>query len=74
MLNKHPDIYKTVLEKYHDKREGLRDALLDKVKDGTLQSADVETVLAIEAACWDAILVDEFDFKEVAAKRYESLI
>ena len=74
LLNKHPDIYKTVLEKYHDKREGLRDALLDKVKDGTLQSADVETVLAIEAACWDAILVDEFDFKEVAAKRYESLI
>lgn len=74
LLTRHEDLYKTVLAKYYGKHEALRDALLEQVKAGTIQSADVDTLLSIDQACWDAILVDEFDAADIANNRYESLM
>lgn len=52
----------------------LREKLQEKVAAGELTIQEKDELIAVEAARWDAILVDEFDFDAMKKKTYNSLI
>jgi hypothetical protein len=52
----------------------LKEKLQEKVEKGELTAQEMETLLALEHARWDAILVDEFEFDSMKKKTYASVI
>ncbi len=62
LLTEHEDLYHAMIAKSRDTREKLQARLLEKVSLGLLLPKEMEILMSIEAACWDAIQVDEFDF------------
>lgn len=62
LLTEHEDLYHAMIAKSHDTREALHARLLEKVSLGLMLPKEVEILMSIEQACWDAIQVDEFDF------------
>ncbi|MCR9192798.1 MAG: acyl-CoA dehydrogenase [Gammaproteobacteria bacterium] len=65
LLSEHAELYRSTVAKSHGKRESLRERLLELVEEGQIQTTDVEVLLNIEQACWDAIQVDEFEFDDI---------
>ncbi len=68
LLNEHEELYHDMIVKSRGKRDDLREQLLQQATDGQRQPTEVERLLAIEQACWDAIQVDEFEFAAVNSK------
>jgi alkylation response protein AidB-like acyl-CoA dehydrogenase len=56
------------------KGSALREKLQEKVAKNELTAQEVERIIAVEAARWDAVLVDEFDFESMKKKTYASVI
>lgn len=56
------------------KRNALKIQLADKLKNNELTQEQVESLLALEEARWDAILVDEFNFDSMKKKRFNSIV
>lgn len=52
----------------------LREKLQEKVAKSELTTQEMERLIAVEEARWDAILVDEFDFDSMKKKTYASVI
>ncbi|HVT61944.1 MAG TPA: acyl-CoA dehydrogenase domain-containing protein, partial [Legionellaceae bacterium] len=68
LLDKHADLYHAIIVKTRGNRENLHHRLLQKVQEGELRVEDVDKLMAIEQACWDAIQVDEFPFDAVNSR------
>ncbi|PJD90425.1 MAG: acyl-CoA dehydrogenase [Legionella sp.] len=68
LLTEHEELYHDILVKSRGKREDFQERLLKQVEEGLIQPTDVDKLLAIEQACWDAIQVDEFEFAVVNSK------
>lgn len=62
LLTEHEDLYHAMIAKSRGKRETLHKRLLEKVAAGLLLPNEVDILMRVEQACWDAIQVDEFDF------------
>jgi hypothetical protein len=52
----------------------LKEKLEEKVKKKELTKQEMEQILDVEAARWDAILVDEFTFDSMKKKVFKSVI
>lgn len=52
----------------------LKDKLKEKVTNGQLSQQEMNDLLAVEDARWDAILVDEFTFESMKKKTFHSVI
>ncbi|HAT8178112.1 TPA: acyl-CoA dehydrogenase [Legionella pneumophila] len=52
----------------------LKGKLKEKVESGQLSQQEMEELLAVEDARWDAILVDEFTFDSMKKKTFHSVI
>lgn len=62
LLTEHEDLYHAMIAKSRDKHETLHARLSEKVAAGVLLPKELEILMSIDQACWDAIQVDEFDF------------
>ncbi|CEG55777.1 acyl-CoA dehydrogenase [Legionella fallonii] len=52
----------------------LKDKLQEKVSSGGITQQEMDSLLAVEDARWDAILVDEFTFDSMKKKSFNSVI
>jgi hypothetical protein len=52
----------------------LKEKLQEKVEKGELSQQEQNDFLAVEAARWEAILVDEFTFDSMKKKTFNSVI
>ncbi len=52
----------------------LKEKLQEKMSKGELTQTEVDQLLAVAEARWDAILVDEFSFESMKKKSFESVI
>ena len=68
LLMAHEDLYHAMIAKSRDSHETMHVRLLEKVAAGVLSSEEVDILMSIEKACWDAIQVDEFEFDAVNSK------
>ena len=68
LLMAHEDLYHTMIAKSRDSHETIHARLLEKVSSGVLSAEEVDILMSIEKACWDAIQVDEFEFSAVNSK------
>ena len=71
LLMAHEDLYHAMIAKSRVSHESMKKILLEKVAAGTLSAEEVEILLRIEQACWEAIQVDEFEFDAVNSKQCE---
>ena len=74
LITQNAELYKNVLAKYHGKHETLAQNLSENLKEGKLKPDELQKILAMDNACWQAILVDEFDLKPSSGKAPRSLI
>lgn len=63
LLMKNEDIYKKISDLKQFKFGRLKHKLSEKIKNGALSQEDVDIIIAIERARWDAEQVDEFTFQ-----------
>lgn len=73
LLSQHEGLYHAMIAKSRCKHEDMHASLLEKVKTGVLQAGDVDILMSIEHACWDAIQVDEFGFDAVNSKHCDPI-
>jgi len=51
----------------------LKDKLAELVKEGKISQAEMDTLVEVEHARWDAVQVDEFKFDDMKKKRFDSV-
>lgn len=66
-------LYKKIADLKRFKFGALKEKLADKRAKGELSQIEVEEIIAVERACWDAIQVDEFSFESMKKKNFSSL-
>ena len=66
-------LYKKISDLKRYRFAALKEKLAEKVGKGELSQFEVNTIVAVERACWDAIQVDEFSFESVKKKSFSSL-
>jgi hypothetical protein len=74
LIIKADELGKKVSDLKRFKGPKLKEKLQEKVEKGDLTSQEMDTLLTLEQARWDAILVDEFDFDSMKKKTYASVI
>ncbi|RUR12451.1 acyl-CoA dehydrogenase [Legionella sp. km772] len=74
LIIKSEEVVKKISDLRRFKGSKLKEKLQEKVAKGELTAAEMETVLSVEQARWDAILVDEFDFDSMKKKTFSSII
>lgn len=73
MIIEHADLYEKVRDLKRYKFAALKTKLAEKVSQGLLTQAEMDTLVSIERARWDAIQVDEFTFKSMQDKVFQSI-
>jgi len=73
LLLKHVDLYKKVSGLKKVKWENVPDVLAKAVKSKVLTQVEMDAILQVEAARWDAIQVDEFTFESMVRNSGEEL-
>lgn len=68
------DLVKKISDLRRFKGTKLKEKLQEKVAKNELTSQEVDDLIALEEARWDAILVDEFDFDSMKKKTFSSVI
>ncbi len=68
------DLFKKIADLKRFKGIQLKEKLEEKVAKGELNTQEMELILNVEQARFDAILVDEFDFDAMKKKSFSSLI
>lgn len=53
--------------------EVIQEKLAEKIKNGDLSAEEMQTIIEIEKARWDALQVDEFAFDAISEKHFDSL-
>jgi acyl-CoA dehydrogenase len=66
-------LYKKIRGKTRLSAMSLKQDLADLVTNGVINSEEMQTILAVESARWDAIQVDEFDFDAMKNKSFDSI-
>lgn len=74
LIIKHPDIYHKISDLKRYKFGELKQPLAQKVAKGEITQEEMDTIIAIEKARWDAIQVDEFNFDSMKKKTFSSVI
>lgn len=74
LIIKSEDLVKKISDLRRFKGSKLSEKLQEKVAKGELTAEERETLLSVENARWDAILVDEFEFDSMKKKNYSSVI
>jgi acyl-CoA dehydrogenase len=62
MVLEHENLYQKIPELKRYKFHALKIKLAEQVKDGKLTQAEMDTLVSVERARWDAEQVDEFEF------------
>ncbi len=73
-LVEHAALYKKIRGKTRLEAMHLHQDLSDLVANQEITTEEMQCILAVEAARWDAIQVDEFSFRAMQNKSFESLI
>ncbi|KTD21006.1 Acyl-CoA dehydrogenase [Legionella lansingensis] len=73
LLIKHGALYKKIPELRRAKFSVLKEQLVTKVKKGELTQDEMDKLVAVERARWDAIQVDEFSFESMKKKSFASV-
>ncbi len=74
LIIKTDDLVKKISDLRRFKGSKLKEKLQEKVEKNDLTVQEMESLLAVEQARWDAILVDEFDFDSMKKKTFPSVI
>jgi acyl-CoA dehydrogenase len=72
LLIKHGNLYKKIKDLKRFKFAALKEKLAEKVSKGGLSQQEMDALIAVERACWDAIQVDEFSFDSKKGERLVS--
>ncbi|WP_419419987.1 acyl-CoA dehydrogenase [Legionella sp. D16C41] len=67
------DIYAKVSDLKRYSFGNLKEKLAEKVSAGALSQEEMDAIVAVERARWDAILVDEFKFDSMKSKTFNSV-
>ncbi|MDF1758501.1 MAG: acyl-CoA dehydrogenase [Legionellaceae bacterium] len=70
LLIEHGDLYKKSGKLSRLKLNDLEDFLQEKVANGELSKEELKTIITLEKARWDAILVDEFSPETIKNKKF----
>lgn len=73
LIIKHGELYKKIPDLKRYKFGRLKEKLVEKVAKKELSAYEMESLIAIEKACWDAIQVDEFTPESLTKKNYNSV-
>jgi acyl-CoA dehydrogenase len=73
LLLKNAALYKKISDLKRYRSTQLFDKLAEKVAAGVLTQEEMDTLVTIEKARWDAMQVDEFSFDSMTNKTYEPL-
>lgn len=73
LVIKHDDLYKKIKDLKRYKFGALKVKLAEKVNKGELSQQEMDDIVSVEKALWDAIQVDEFDFEAMKKKSFPSL-
>ncbi|MFW2571907.1 MULTISPECIES: acyl-CoA dehydrogenase [Legionella] len=74
LIIKHEELFKKISGLKRFKFDALKEKLIDKVNKGELSQEDMDAIVAVERARWDAIQVDEFSFESMKNKQFSSVI
>lgn len=74
LIIKSEGLVKKISDLRRFKGSKLSEKLQEKVAKGELTAEEMDTLLSVENARWDAILVDEFEFDSMKKKNYSSVI
>jgi acyl-CoA dehydrogenase len=73
LIIKTDELVKKVSDLRRFKGSKLKEKLQEKVEKSELTPQEMESLIAVEEARWNAILVDEFDFESMKKKTYASV-
>jgi acyl-CoA dehydrogenase len=73
LILKHADLYKKISDLKRYSFTGLKEILTEKVASGVLSQQEMDDIVAVERARWDAIQVDEFTFESMKKKTFASV-
>ncbi|MBA2652695.1 MAG: acyl-CoA dehydrogenase [Tatlockia sp.] len=73
LIIKNDGLYKKIADLKRFKFAALKEKLAEKVSKGELKQQEVDKIVAVERACWDAIQADEFSFESMKKKNFASL-
>ncbi|MDI9819365.1 MULTISPECIES: acyl-CoA dehydrogenase [unclassified Legionella] len=73
LLINHGDLYRKIKDLKRFKFDALKEQLAIKVGKGELTQQEMDTLIAVEKARWDAIQVDEFSFESMKKKSFASV-
>ena len=74
LLIKNRDIYKKISDLKRYKSVYLVEKMAEKVKRGELTQDEMDAIVAVEKARWDAIQVDEFSIESMKNKTFASVV
>ena len=73
LMIKHSDLYKKISELKRYRFGELKEKLAEKVVAGALSQHEMDELVAVEKARWDAIQVDEFTFDSMKKSTFSSV-
>ena len=72
LIQKHQSLYQKIGKFKRYKLQDIEKLLQDYVKDGKLSADELQTIMEVERARREAILVDEFTHSEIQSKTYKA--
>jgi len=73
LILKHAPLYKKVHDLKRYTAGSLKEKLVEKVSKGELTQSEMNDLVAVEKARWDAMQVDEFTFESMKKKSFASI-
>ena len=74
LILKTEGLFQKITDLKHYKFSALELKLKEKVEKKDLSQQEMDQILAVEEARWDAVLVDEFSFDSMKKKNFNSII
>ena len=74
LILKSTDFYKKISDLKRQPLGSLKEKLAEKVVAGGLTREEMESIIAVEKARWDAMQVDEFSFDSMKKKLFSSVV
>ncbi|MGQ3890684.1 acyl-CoA dehydrogenase [Legionella sp. CNM-4043-24] len=73
LLIQHADLYPKISDLKRYSFGALKDKLAEKVSKGSITQEEMDALVAVERARWDAVQVDEFTFDSMKHKTFQSV-
>lgn len=74
LILKHADLYKKVSDLKRYSSASLKEKLAEKVASGSLSQQEMDDLVTVERARWDAMQVDEFTLESMKNKTFSSVV